>query len=266
MTGSTAALEELREARDRSIDAGTARVALHAENKWQWPSVADLPGSGPVQASVRIAGRAAGRVLKLAVKDFDFGRLEGEGVLDIVGRRWMLDFGSYAQLRTDGKLWHGRSGRLLSTLPSEATRASDPLWLWDLLAAVTAADAAGLEMLGGDLCTHLDVITNLARVSEATPDDVPLPGGFNRFEQLEALPVAVWLCGGQIRRIRFDHGFTVDTLDFWDFGVSVNSYDWSRLPTFRSPEEAEFVAGTRQPPVWERVLSRALSRTRDQSK
>jgi len=62
-----------------------------------------------------------------------------------------------------------------------------------------------------------------------------------RFEDLLALPVEVWIEDTQIRRIRFSfEGIEqhTDTLELWDFGVSLDDLDWTRLPTFRSPDEA----------------------------
>lgn len=84
----------------------------------------------------------------------------------------------------------------------------------------------------------------------------------DRFEQLRALPVTVWIDGQHVRRIRFARGPAsrqLTTLDLWAFGVPAGDLDWSRLPTFRSP-------GCEQErnPWYQRVLRRvtALARGR----
>jgi hypothetical protein len=70
-----------------------------------------------------------------------------------------------------------------------------------------------------------------------------------RFEDLLALPLEAWIDDTHVRRVRFDGGraagMGVVTLDLDDFGVEVDDLDWSRLPTFRSPEEAEWLAEQR---------------------
>jgi hypothetical protein len=64
------------------------------------------------------------------------------------------------------------------------------------------------------------------------------PPSVDRFEELRALPVTVWIDGQHVRRIRFERGPQLRhraTLDLWEFGVPVGELNWSRLPTFRSP-------------------------------
>jgi hypothetical protein len=56
-----------------------------------------------------------------------------------------------------------------------------------------------------------------------------------RFEELRALPVSVWIDADHVRRIEFEHESRQLMLELWDFGVSTDEFDWSRLPTFRSP-------------------------------
>ncbi len=64
------------------------------------------------------------------------------------------------------------------------------------------------------------------------------PPPVERFEELRALPVTVWIDGQHVRRVRFEGGPPARhraTLDLWEFGVPVGELDWSRLPTFCSP-------------------------------
>jgi hypothetical protein len=52
------------------------------------------------------------------------------------------------------------------------------------------------------------------------------------------LTLAVWIDDQHIRQVRFEDrvGGSAKTLvlELWDFGVSVEGLDWSRLPTFRT--------------------------------
>jgi hypothetical protein len=64
-------------------------------------------------------------------------------------------------------------------------------------------------------------------------------GSRGRFEDLLSLPIEVWVDESHVRRIRFEHKDQVDTVELWDFGTPMDGLDWTRLPTFRSPEEAD---------------------------
>lgn len=37
------------------------------------------------------------------------------------------------------------------------------------------------------------------------------------------------------------------TLELWDYGTAIEEFDWSRLPTFKSPHEHGFYAGEHKP-------------------
>ena len=53
----------------------------------------------------------------------------------------------------------------------------------------------------------------------------------------------VWIDSEHVRRFqavergsaRFSRATTTETVELWDFGVPVDSLDWSRLPSFRTP-------------------------------
>src|SRR4051812_22865814 len=98
-------LAELEAGRDRTAARGTARVELRTESRMRMPSLADmLPSRGVLGESLRMAASGAGWLFKTFGPDIEAGRdLRAEGVLDVAGRRWMLDFGSYAQLRVAGQ-------------------------------------------------------------------------------------------------------------------------------------------------------------------
>jgi hypothetical protein len=57
------------------------------------------------------------------------------------------------------------------------------------------------------------------------------------------LPAEVWLDDSHIRRVRFVSERRIESLELWDFGASLEGLDWTRLPTFRSPERAARLAG-----------------------
>src|SRR5262249_45829817 len=105
---------------------------------------------------------------------------------------------------------------------------------------------------------HVD----LERASAATEDGLK-PPPVERFEELRALPVTVWIDGQHVRRIRFESRPLprhISTLDLWKFGVPAGDLDWSRLPTFRSPGYERY-AQKRQP--WcKRVLRRVTAPAR----
>jgi hypothetical protein len=65
--------------------------------------------------------------------------------------------------------------------------------------------------------------------------------------------VEFWIDGSHIRRVRFESENRIETVELWDYGVGTDGLDWSRLPTFRSPELAARAAGE-WPPWWKRVL------------
>ena len=54
--------------------------------------------------------------------------------------------------------------------------------------------------------------------------------------------LTVWVDDQHVRRIRFEEHASsrqasvsrVVTLELWDFGIPVDSLDWSRLPSFRT--------------------------------
>lgn len=166
--------------------------------------------------------------------------------MDVAGRRFMLDYGSYARLYADGQLWHGRSGRRLATLPAhelppDATPAT-PLWLLDLVAGIfEASDTGGGQEVRGAACRHLSATTDLSRATKATPGGIGVPAR-KRFEDLLSMPVELWLDDTHIRRVRFSsqeaNEHRSEALKLWDFGVALDEFDWTRLPTFRSPDEA----------------------------
>jgi len=218
-----------------------ARIELLIDWAWEMPMMPYRRRGGVLRPMLNAGKSGAKRLVKFAAPDLDFRHQTSEGIIDITGRRYMLDYDSYARLYADGNEWDGRSGCALATLPPSATALPTPLWLLDLLAGVVGASETGTDEDRGVTCRHLTGTADLSRASQAAPGGIAAPGR-KRFGDLLALPVEVWIDNAQIRRIRFSFSEGVeqhtDTLDLWDFGVPLGDLDWTRLPTFRSTDEA----------------------------
>ena len=240
-------VDALRRARERTLAAGSARIALSTEYTWSLPALPRRRRGGVLRPVLNVAKAAGKRAWRLAARSAH--RLEAEGVLDLRGRRFMLDYGSYARLSAGGRQWSGRSGQLLSTLPSDRDVLDGaPLWLLDLLAGAVDARDEGSNDVRGTRCRHLAVTADMSVASRATPGGLTIRtaiGTSATFEDLLALAVAVWLDDAHIRRVRFASEHSTETLELWDFGTPVDDLDWTRLPTSRSPKEAARVARAR---------------------
>jgi hypothetical protein len=115
-------------ARTRAVR--TARIELtHGAQDVSLPEPARL-------RSVGVTKFAMSKVSTWMIKNAAKAR-SAEGVIDLQKRRYMIDFGAYAVLQTDGKEWGGRSGRSLSTL-----QADDPTESFSILAASVVGRAA----------------------------------------------------------------------------------------------------------------------------
>lgn len=227
----------IRTARDRTTATGTARITCATDHNWAVPEMPAQPRRGPVQRAIRGAGKAAGKGLwRVVTRGADFRHQSAEGIIDFTGRRFMIDYGSYAVLQVDGQQWSGRSGRPLSTLPASASRVGSPLWLIDLLGGLTDAVDQGSEEIEGNTWRHWTVTADLAAASAVLPHGMPSPAS-NRFEDLHQQSLGVWADATHLRRIRFVDDTRSETVTFSDFGSELEDLDWDRLPTFCSPEE-----------------------------
>jgi hypothetical protein len=235
------AIEVIAEALQRTQDAASARIELLVDYTWKMPPMPRRRRGGLMAPVTRGAKAAGKRLLKAATGKFDFRHQTAEGVLDLRGRRYMLDYGAYARLYMDRREWDGRSGRPLSTLLPDEHELPTPLWLLDILAGVTAATGDGAEDVRGTQCRRFTATVDVSRASRATPGGVAVPT-LARFEDLLALPVEVVVDDRHVRQVRFRSEHQTETLELWDFGVSLDDLDWTRLPTFRSAEEAATVA------------------------
>lgn len=240
-------IAELRAAMQRTLSAGSARITYESDQSWsmpQFPTPQRSPARRVLLGTGKAVGKAIGKaVYRVAARGQDpLHHLNAEGVVDLAGHRSMIDHGSYAHLEVGAEQWRGRSGRSLATLTAQRTSTTSPLWLLDLLGGATSAEDQGEDAVDGEPCRHLQVVASLADASAGVPGGMPSPAR-DRFEDLLALPVEVWLDSMHLRRIRFtdtESSFSSAqiTLTLSDFGVDLDQLDWSRLPTFRSPAEA----------------------------
>ena len=239
---------------ERTLSASRVRVEFTRELAFPWPpeqSAARRRRGGllrPVGKLAKAAGKAAWR--RWGPEDV-FGHLSGEGVIEPASRRYMIDYGSFAELCKDGSCWNGRSGRPIATLPpSSAMKQLELWWLLDVLRGTTGAVLEGKETLqGGVSCRRLAVEADLERASALVPGGLAVPR-VERVGDLHALPLSVWIDGERVRCVRFHEpnpmssSLTLELLEFEPAGEFAD-LDWERLPTFRSPEEAAAVRGKR---------------------
>jgi len=217
--------------------AGSARISWSTDASWTFP-VGPARERGPVSTAALGVGKAAGKAIggglvKLLSRGHDPWHLTGEGVLDLAGRRFMVDYNSYAVLQVGAEEWSGRSGRPLDTLSASPSHIPSPLWLVDLLTGIESAEDHGTEEVDGQAWRHLLATVSLAEASARRPQGMASPAR-ERYEELLALPVEVWLQDGHLRRVRFVAEQRTDTVTFTDFGVPVDGLDWGRLPASRS--------------------------------
>lgn len=197
----------VRRAREETVAAGSSRVSWLRDVSWSLPQFPARPARGPVQRLVRRVRSTAGKVIVQGASGLvsrlgDPRHLVGAGVVDLSGRRVMVDFGSYATVQIGTQEWSGRSGRPLDTLPAAPPHVPSPLWLIDLVGGMTTARPCGAEEVAGENWQHLTGTASLAEASEAAPKGMPTPAR-DDFDELLALPIEVWLDDGQLRRIRF---------------------------------------------------------------
>ena len=233
MTADTDVLEALT----RTRAAGSARVALLVEHGLNLPRfTAHEEPSRRRRALSAVVGAVSKPMLNAFMRRFDPLNQASVGYLDLGRRRYMMDFGHYAELYADETRWSGRSGRPVATLPPHHDAVPTPLWLLDLLAGTTEATEVGTQDVYGTPCRHLEITADLG-----TPRR-------KRFEDLLAFPAEVWLDERHVRRVRTRSENRAETVQFRDFGLSLDHLDWSRLPTFRSPEESAKVRRRAQEP------------------
>jgi hypothetical protein len=213
--------------------AGSARVELASESSWDLPAFVQRRRGGLLRPVIDAGKAAARRPLEQTC----------EGVVDLDGRRYMLDYGSFARLYADGHEWSGRSGRAIATLSgADRSLLASPLWLLDVLTGATAALEEGTETVRGTPCRRLATMVDLGVASGRTPGGIVVPR--MRFEDLLAFPVNAWIDDAHVRRVRVGLEHQTDTVTLCDFSVSLD-LDWTRLPESAADDTAGRAHDTR---------------------
>jgi hypothetical protein len=252
-------VREIVSCAERTLSEASARVELRQD--WSY--------SGTEWRKRRRRGgllRPLGRLTKVVVKaawkratrDIPLGHMVGKGILEPATGRFMIDFGSYAQIHTGDETFGGRSGRRLDTLEPHpaAGNTEDLLWVLRLVRGVSRATHEGDELLRRTPCKRCSATVDMERALTAGEKGLRVPA-VDRFEDLHALPISVWIDDTHVRRVKFHQKTGQDlTVELWDFGIPTDEYNWSRLPTFRSPSEAALYAGEEKP--WHRRLRQRL--------
>jgi hypothetical protein len=196
----------------RDVEAGAAPLRLREPAR-----------PGPVGRLARRALGAAWQRIAPGV-EVDVGEVgeallhqTGAGFLEPAAGRYQIDYGAYAQIYNDGALFGGQPGATLGPRNRDRRarqpRANDPLEVLGRLCDVTDARQSAVETLRGRPCRVVTV--------QAGPDER-----------------TVWIDDEYVRRIRIEwrnlrgNGSAVQVFELWDFGVPVDSLDWSRLPRF----------------------------------
>lgn len=210
---------------NNTLAAPSARIELREDTEVTRQRERHRPG--PLGRLARAAAKAAWQRIAPGVDAASlregFMHLHGEGFVAPASERYLIDFGHYAEMFVDGQRFSGRSGQPVGPRYRNRTtpeRPNDPLTLLNLMPQATSARHAGDETLRGTMCR---MVTVRAGSYEFT----------------------IWIDDEYIRRIESeDRASNADArlsrrrrLELWDFGIPLDSLDWSRLPTFRSPPE-----------------------------
>jgi hypothetical protein len=206
-----------------TLAAPSARIGLRVNTHIVRPERPERRRPGPAGRLARFTARAAWDRIASAVdatrlRD-TFRHQAGAGYLEPAAGRYLIDYGGYAEMCIDGRHFGGQSGHLREARHRRRRPprpADDPLGLLRLLLDPAPAHRADDEMVRGTLCRSVAV------------------------EAADA-GLMVWIDDEHIRRIQVeDHAEAgrssvskVRTLELWDFGVPVDSLDWSRLPSLR---------------------------------
>lgn len=208
---------------ESTLAAPSARIELRVDTHIVRPERQERRGPGPAGRLARLAARTAWDRIAPGV---DATRLRdaflhqaGEGFLEPAAGRYLIDYGGYAEMRIDGRHFGGPSGHPLQARHRQRRppgQAHDPLGLLRLLSGAADAQRAGDEMLRETLCRTIIVTAGETELM-------------------------AWIDDEHIRRIQVEDRAakgrsTVSktlTLELWDFGVPVDSLDWSRLPSIR---------------------------------
>lgn len=240
--GDQAVVREVIARLDSTLAAASARVELRFGGEDPPPGIADLPpgredhAPGPVGRLVASAVRLAWE--RLAAEKFRAwwhdlqASLVYAGFAEPAAGRYQVSNGKDATVYTGGQHYTGspgqplREGRHSASVPSYR---NDPLAWLRLLRGVTEARYTGEETLRGTPCRTVllsKVVRELRLASRpAISEEEDNPAEFT-----------VWLDEHHVRQIETDlsspgdRGSVTKILELWDFGVPVDSLDWTRFP------------------------------------
>lgn len=217
------AVRELIVRVNRTMAASSARIEVRVDNEIILAERPERRRPGPAGRLARVAWKGiASTRYATRLRDMFLHHI-AEGFIEPAAGRYMIDFGGSAEMGVDGKRFSGQSGQLLQprlqrhrvpgpTVPDE------PLGLLMQLQSATDARCTGDDTVRGTPCQVLAVLAGPAELT-------------------------VWIDDAHIRRIESaehasDQYSSVSkrlTIELWDFGVAIDSLDWSRLPSFRAP-------------------------------
>ena len=243
-------MEEVRECAERTLAAESARLALTHHMDPAWPKSKPRRRGGLLRPLLKLAGAAGRRAWEHAGRRYLTFRLEG--FVEPSRRRHVAASPSrWSEIHKEGEHWSGRTGQPLATLdPVSGGGFVDTWFLLDALRGLTAATADGEEVVRGTPCRRVATRVDLARASAAVPEGIR-PPEVDRFEDLLALPLLVWIDGTYVRRVRLEEAHRSQEVELWDFGVATEELDWSRLP---EPQPADTADGAGDGSGWSRAV------------
>lgn len=224
-TGPAGAAADVREViarADQTLAEPSARIELRIDTVL--PEWRPRPDPGPPVRLARFSARAVWERIARGVSAADlreaFTHQVAGGFLEPAAGRYQLDFGGYAVMCVDGRQFAGMPGTPLQASYRQRrppTGRYEPLGLLLPLQGTTGAHHVSDETVRGTPCRMAAVQTGPAELT-------------------------VWVDDQHVRRIRFEEHASsrrasvsrIVTLELWDFGVPVDSLDWSRLPSFRT--------------------------------
>jgi hypothetical protein len=237
----------------RTLTAARARIEIRRDT--DLARLRDQEREGRRRSGLigRLARRAARAALERVAPGTDVAELRdmllhqvGEGFVEPAADRYLIDYGGYAQVLIDGRRFHGLSGQPLGPRYQQhrQQRRDDPLDLLRQLQAVTNARYAGEETVRGTPCRVVAAAAGPAELTVWVDDE-----HIRRIQTVERAPGPSASASGAsgisgtsgisgISGISGTSGTSgtsrTETLELWDFGVPVDSLDWSRLPSFRT--------------------------------
>lgn len=235
---------------NRTLTASSARIEARSDaevargREWQ--------GRRPGLIG-RLVRRAARGALERVAPGTDAAELweaflhqVGDGFVEPAADRYLVDYGGYAQMLVDGRRFSGRSGEPLGPRyenRQRQRRQDDPLDLLRLVQGVTHARYAGAETVRGTPCRLIAAASGSAEFTVWIDDEhvrriqtvERSSGASSGSATTSSAPTSAPASAPTVSATSAASGVSkTETLELWDFGVPVDSLDWSRLPSFRT--------------------------------